>query len=405
MPFAAYLRRMLLAAAALILSAGAVNLAIDPYGLFGSPVVPGINLKKSEAYNHVRLAKQQRLLRRQPATVLIGNSRVDVGLDPESPLWPAAMRPVANMGVPGEGLEGSLASLRQALAETPATTILLGLDFTDFLTLVPSAKLAAGQPEPLTPNLPAVLLSTSALADSLLTVLDQSRPYATAMTAAGFNPMADHEAIIAREGHFALADKKNRENLVRLLARSATVFHADGTPGVPLQQLEVLLAEASAAGKRVIAVIYPFHAELLQSIAISGRGPAYAAWKRAVAARFWPVALPGWALWDFGVYAPETTEPFPAAGDRQARMRFWWEPGHFKAALGERMLEQVLTGAPGPGVALKPGMLAHHLDSEEASARRYARNTPAVLAYLKSLCPPGACPNVPPRPPRLSLKM
>jgi hypothetical protein len=403
-PFAANLRWMLLAAAALVLLAGAVNLAIDPYGLFGAPAIPGVNAKKSEAYNHVRLAKQQRLLRLQPATLLIGNSRVDVGLDPESPLWPVRMQPVVNMGVPGEGLEGSLASLRLALRETPATTIFLGLDFTDFLSLAPSDDPDAAQPDALAPTIPAVLFSTSALADSLLTVIDQSRPYATAMTAAGFNPMADHEAIIAREGHFALADKKNRENLARLLARSASVFHADGHPGAPLQQLAALLAEAATARIRVIAIIYPFHAEFLQSIALSGRGPAFAAWKRAVAARFWPVALPGWALWDFGVYGPETVEPFPPEGDRQARMRYWWEPGHFKAAFGERMLAQVLTGAPGPGIALKPGMIDRHLAIQEARARRYAERNPAVHAYLRGLCPPGACQDTPATP-RLSLKM
>lgn len=404
MPFTTNLRRILLTAAALVLLAGAVNLAIDPYGLFGTPSLPGINAKKSEAYNHVRLAKQQRLLRLQPATILIGNSRVDVGLDPESRLWPAGMRPVANIGVPGEGPEGSLASLRLALRETPANTIFLGLDFTDFLSLAPADDPDAAQPEALAPNLPAVLFSTSALVDSLLTVIDQSRPYATAMTAAGFNPMADHEAIIAREGHFALAGKKNRENLERLLGRPASVFQADGTPGAPLQQLAALLAEASAAGVRVIAFIYPFHAEFLQSIALSGRGPAFAAWKRAVAARFWPVALPGWALWDFGVYVPETAEPFPPAGDRLARMRYWWEPGHFKAALGKRMLAQMLTGARGPGNALKPGMIDHHLAVQERLARRYAKNNPAIYAYLRGLCPPGACQDALSTP-RLSLKM
>ena len=410
MPFVRHLRRMIVAAIAMVGAAGGLNLLIDPYGLFGTPPIGGLSAKKSEAYRHARLAKQQRAVRLQPATVLIGNSRVDVGLDPASPAWPEAMLPVANMGIPGEGVDGSLASLRHALAETPAKTIFLGLDFTDFLLRPAEGSGSDGDrgggtvaPESLARHLPAALISTSALADSLLTVIDQRRPYATAMTDAGFNPMDDHTAIVRRAGHFALAEKKNRENLAKLLERPPSVFRPDGSPGLPLQQLETLLAAASARGVRVIAFVHPFHAEFLQSIRISGRADAYHAWKGAVAARFWRVARPGWALWDFGVYAPETVEPFPPADDRRAKLRYWWEPGHYKAALGERLLAQMLSGAPGPGVALEPGILRSHLARQEALARRYADANPAIGAYLAALCRPGRC-QPPASPPRLSLK-
>jgi len=128
-----YVRWLGLVAAAFVVSASAFKAFIDPYGIFGSLDLPDVNTKKAYAHHHARLAKEQRVVRLQPRTVVIGNSRVDVGIDPLSGEWPATMRPVANLGVPGEGVDGSLVSLRFVLENTQATTVVLGLDFTDFL--------------------------------------------------------------------------------------------------------------------------------------------------------------------------------------------------------------------------------------------------------------------------------
>lgn len=403
MPFAAYLRRFLLTAAFGVLAAAGFSALIDPYSVTGAPDIAGLNAKKTESYRHARLAKEARARRLAPATVLIGNSRVDVGLDPESAYWPEDMRPAANLGIPGEGVEGSLASLRFALAEIGARTIVLGLDFTDFLALQRGAE-PENQPPAPAAHLTRTLLSTTALADSILTIADQRRPFATAMTQAGFNPMADHDAIIAREGHFALAGKKNRDNLARLAARAPSARHPDGRPGAPLGTLEILLAEASDAGIRLIAYIHPFHAEFLQSIELSGRGPGYREWKLSVSALFARYARPGWRLWDFGVHAPETIEPFPPAGDRQVRLRFWWEPGHYKAALGEVLLARMLAGRSGFGAELRPDTIGPHLAEQERLARAFAKNHPQLRRYLRSLCPPDACRHAPMEP-QLTLKM
>ena len=401
---ATYVKQFIVIAALMVLLAGALNLAIDHYGLFGSTEITGVNAKKPAAYTHTRLAKEARTRRLRPVTVLAGNSRVDVGFNPESTAWPAGMRPVVNLGVPGEGVEGSIASLRFALAHTPAKTILVGLDFTDFIALDRGGGADVPQSARTWEFLPETMLSTSAIADSLWTVTAQADPFSPAMTAAGFNPMADHTAIIAREGHFALADQKNRDNLHRLVSRSLSIYHPDGTLGAPLRQWQMFLEEASATGINVVAVIYPLHADFLQSIVLSGRDGAYRQWKQTAAELFFRHANPGWALWDFGVFAAETEEEIPARGDRTSRMQFWWEPGHFKAALGDVVLGQIFGYSDGFGVQLTADTIGDHLDRQQRLAGRYAVQRRHRLWYLYGLCPAGACER-PPDTPRITLKM
>ena len=134
-----YLIWMLATALLLILSAGAFNLVIDPYGVFNLVAIEGVNAKKAYTYTHKRLAKERRALRLQPNTVLLGNSRIDVGFNPQSPAWPAEMQPVANIGIPGEGMDGIVRAYSLAVRKMQPNTIVVGLDFFDFLSASPPA--------------------------------------------------------------------------------------------------------------------------------------------------------------------------------------------------------------------------------------------------------------------------
>ena len=62
-------------------------------------------------------------------------------------------------------------------------------------------------------------------------------------------------------------------------------------------------------------------------------------------------ALAGGArLLDFSLRHPWTAEPIPAPGDRATVPLHYWESGHFKAALGDRMIRRIAGDANGFGV-------------------------------------------------------
>ena len=327
------------------------NALIDPYGMNGLVEVEGVNTVKPRSYTHGRMAKRARAERVVgPRTALLGNSRVDVGFDPLSDLWPERLQPIVNLGIPGDGMDGLLESYAFATRELGVRTVVIGLDFFDFLSDAPATGIALPDPDRFGRatfgNRAAAYLSLTALKDSGRTLLAQGDPYAPTMTSRGFNPMHHYTPIVALEGHAALAAQKIEQNAANYLSRPHTLFAADGSPAAPLVKLKLLLDDAQANGVELVLFTYPYHVQLLDMVRQAGLWPVLQGWKRVLAAHGdrWRSTGRELPIWDFATYSPWTTEPVPAPGDRQATMRWYWEPGHFKSALGEIVIGHMFAG-------------------------------------------------------------
>ena len=135
-----YLTQWFLATALILLVVAAINVVVDPYGIFRLVDRPGLNSVKPTAASRGPMAKAYQVLRVQPKTLILGNSRAEVGLDPNHPAWPQTARPVYNAALPGTGTATSLRYLQHVLAATAGnptaqpTLVLWGVDFMDFLT-------------------------------------------------------------------------------------------------------------------------------------------------------------------------------------------------------------------------------------------------------------------------------
>ena len=101
--------------------------------MFGTPVTPGWTALKPRIYQQTGIAKTYQLERVAPRTLLLGNSRIEIGLDPQSHEWPGDAQPVFNAAEDGRGLPLALAMLREAIAVRVPDTVVLGLDILDFL--------------------------------------------------------------------------------------------------------------------------------------------------------------------------------------------------------------------------------------------------------------------------------
>src|SRR5690349_475544 len=84
-----------------VLAAGvvAVIIAVDPYYVFATRALAHWNELKPRAYQQVGMTKEYQLERIAPRILILGNSRSEIGLDPESPIWPANGRPVFNASI------------------------------------------------------------------------------------------------------------------------------------------------------------------------------------------------------------------------------------------------------------------------------------------------------------------
>ena len=110
-----------------------VNIAIDPYRRFGARPILGLSVLKPAAIGQVRMAKAYGVIRRDFKTLLLGNSRVDVGIDPRSPGFSQDQAPVYNLGQPGTGSETALAYLKHAADNHRPVLVVMGVDFLSYL--------------------------------------------------------------------------------------------------------------------------------------------------------------------------------------------------------------------------------------------------------------------------------
>ncbi len=119
----------------------------------------------------------------------------------------------------------------------------------------------------------------------------------------------------------------------------------------------------------LIVTIPPCHANMLDLFERQGYNPARETGKRRLLQRVIALnqAYPGAPpinLWDFSGISPYTTEPVPPPGDTQTRLRWFWDPDHFKKELGDLMLDRALGQATPDntlGTRLTPDTIDQHL--------------------------------------------
>jgi len=378
----------------LLANVAAVNLVVDPYGLFRVVDAPGINRLKSQASERGALFKQAGVARMQPRALILGNSRAEIGFDPESPAWPEWARPAFNLALPGAGIAGVAGDFGRALHATRPRLVVVGLDFVDF-RVDPSAADGftldgtAADPWRDFRDRCSALLTMSSFADSLATVRAQHAPYPTGLTDAGFNPKRDYLGIAQREGYFALFQQRDQENALNYWRGPKLVFRSGTRSSAAFEAVDSIVALARSRGIAVRLVIYPYHAHTLTLFHLAGLWPAFEDWKRELVRRT-DVARrdADIELWDFTGFSPYADEVVPPPGDIRTELQWYWEAGHFKKELGDVLLSEILVeraDAAGWGRRLTEAALEEHLQRQREARTAYEHGHATDVAALSAM--------------------
>jgi hypothetical protein len=361
----------LLGVVLLVALVGAFNALVDPYYVIGTPRLAGLNAAKPEASTHTQLAKDYLIGRLRPAGLLLGTSKVDLGIDPESRFWPDDARPAFNYGVPGSDIHGTLANLRRAIALGPVRRALVVLEFGDFMGPPSQGKAAA--PAVMTPlqrlhDIVLATLSLDAFRASIATVIAQQRPDPVDLSLEGATNDQGFRRLVRAEGYETFFLQKNAENATRF-ARLAALLRARPGAGIAnLDEVVEIIALCSRHGIALDFALPPAHADLLVQIHRAGLWSRYQSAKAALTQLIAAEGGDAVRLWDFSGFDAVSTEPVPTPAERGVDMVWFWEPSHFQRAVGERMLAAIYGGVAGYGVRLTPGMIGAHL-AEETAAR------------------------------------
>jgi hypothetical protein len=394
---ARYLWAWVMSTLALLVAVVAVNLVVDPYGLFRIVDLPGLNRIKSQAGERAALFKRAGVERMRPAGLVLGNSRAEIGFDPESPAWPESARPVFNLALPGAGIAAVADKLAEALRSSSPRLVVVGLDFLDFRVDPSSDESFTAQPANADPfrewrDRAAALLTLNALADSLATIRAQHEPYAASLTDAGFNPKRDYIGVSRREGYFAMFRQRDQENARAYLLGPKSVFQAGKRPAPAFDAVDNIIALARARGITLRLVLYPYHVHTLMLFQLTGLWTAYEDWKRELVGRV--DAARGTMdveLWDFTGFSPYTSEPVPRPGDSRTELQWYWEAGHFKKSLGDLLLADVFDARSNHepwGRRLTARNLDEILRDQRVARDEFRRGNPDDVAGLVSLLAP-----------------
>jgi hypothetical protein len=340
---------------ALLAAVAAINLVVDPYGLFRIVDVAGFNRIKSQAGERAAMFKRASIIRMRPTTLILGNSRAEIGFDPESPAWPPTARPVFNLALPGAAIGAVAGEFAEALRIASPKLVVVGLDFVDFRVDPASDERFDPRQADVDPlrewrARAGALLTLNALADSLATIKAQHEPYATSLTTAGFNPKRDYIGVARRDGYFAMFRQRDQENALAYLRGPKAVLQADGRAAPGFDAVDYIIALARERGIALRFVLYPYHAHTLMLFELTGLWPAYEDWKREIVRRV--DAAQGTMdveLWDFTGFSPYASERVPRPGDTRAELQWYWEAGHFKKSLGDILLADMLDAPPNRG--------------------------------------------------------
>ena len=386
-PWMAYLRWSCAALLATLLLVAGINIATDPLDAFGTPRWRGFNAVKPHLDHHRELTRWRQAQRLCPSAVILGNSRAEIGLDPEHPAFAARGLSAANQAVPGTAVDTAYRQLQWLKsAGCMPRLVVVGVEFFDFLGAEP-APAAAAAPGPLQPPaldaafLAETVFSLSGLGDALSTVTLQSASYPATLTARGFNPLLNYEPEVARNGHFALFRQRALENTRNWSRKTAATRPPGGQESFNAQALRALLALTAESATEVHLVVYPYHAQVRLLMEKLSLGPVFSDWKKQLLqlAEQAPAASGRVSLWDFSALHAHTLEPIPAPSDKRTRLQYYWEGGHFKKALGDLMLTRILSGETGDfGMRLDSANVQAHEAADREAVERLA-SAPSAL--------------------------
>ena len=377
---------------ALALLVSAFDITVDPYRAFDMPLMKGFNARKGAASDLEWPYKAYEVQRIAPRTVLLGSSRVALGMDTQSAAWPKEYRPVYNLGLPAAGPYVWFRYLQHLMAVRVPETVIVGLDFEYFLDVIESRHSAFGKFESRlsvksdgTLNMSAdrqhVLdllqfsLSYDALSDSVSTVIGNVQGV-TKDTILGNESDAEELRVRADTGTFPWMQWINVIDVRRLVG---------GRNQFAMVDIQDLLYLCKSHGTHVILYIHPMPADMLEMIDMMGYWPMFEGWKRELLSMVSAYDRQGGraTLWDFSDYDTYSTDT-PRQDGRV--LPWFWESWHYRKALGDLVVGRIVGQSELPfGIFLLPDRLEGHLTQIRERQREYRASHPADVARLKAV--------------------
>jgi hypothetical protein len=341
------LRSFVIACTATLACIAAINVSIDPYGYFGTPVVPGLTERKPTAFTNDRFLKSGLVSRSAADCLLAGNSRVGEGIPNDHPML-ADCKQVLDISLAGPNMAETRESVAMAARRRPEAQLIVNIDFFSFNALRQATRGGSASPfaTDIMSRAKALLSATLRMDVSLdsLTTLARQEDNAFYSNTGAVNQDYLQESANQRPTR-AIFLRGLRGYIFHHLPAPAYAFSAQHNGSAPREDLRRFFLDRQASLGRTMVFISAPHAWQLELIDALGLWHEWEEWKRAVAQINEEVAQstrrPPLQIWDFSGYGSHTTEDVPISYDQLGPTSSYWDNSHFRHNVGKLILDRM----------------------------------------------------------------
>lgn len=374
--------RILIFTPLIVLLIGGLNFMVDPYDIFDSPKIEGLNTNKPEVDTHLRIYKAIRLQQLKPQTIFIGTSRTEEGIDPTN----KNIKTTAYNAAISSGLPAEYEYYIDSAIKNGAKEVFIGVDLFTFYArdhFRPDFdKTAFEKFEPA-----KYILSRDAFTSSLKTI--GNKKLSIYLQTGMRDPVRLQNECDEKNGH-----KKIFQNSEDGYFKTTYSKGFNKAQTAHWQAFERILDKAHKKGVKITLFISPSHARQWEVLAITQGWEMFEEYRRRLIAVNEDVAIrngkEAFVLWDFAGYHTLTTESVP--DDPKARMRWYWDSSHYKKELGDIVLDRMFDGNfsggkdyPDFGVKLTTQNIEQHLAKLRAERARWRATHPVDVAEIEAL--------------------
>ena len=325
------------------------NYLIDPYSLYNSDLIKGVNANKPEIHKHLRMVKAEKISQIKPLSLVLGTSRAEYGIDPSHPGWKDL--PVYNAAMSSANIYEMFRYLQHAYGDKKLKKVVLMLDFisfnakdnnTDFNETRLSLDVS-GQPQlQAFSDVFSPLASMDVTRSSFTTIINQNSYSDTLYLPNGMRNTKHDWNNILRKGGVRRVFLSSEEYYCD---KNYSNFSFSSKKINSWDSYEKLLLFAYEKGIDLDIVISPSHARQYQTILNKGLWEKFEDWKRGLVLINNKVSIfkesNSFVVWDFSGYSSYNTIPIPFLKEVKKPIRWYWESSHYKKELGDLILNKV----------------------------------------------------------------
>lgn len=354
-----------------IAGVAALNYQVDPYLIhqWGTPQVQRLRPDRERLS---AWGKTYALAKLRPAVIYAGNSRTELGLPTQTPLFDGKV--VFNGALSGASLGDALDMVRHAAVVSRLDTVVWGVD-------APSFSMEIGNTEfdrELVASDRYYLWRRGLLNVKRGLTMDMTMDTLRLLNGSYGQSCHSSLALYGQRDEACVMDRIGRWGATGkgMLPRTREFVRGAGPTPQAMQALDASTRALCRDGTRLRLYVNPTHAMTIDALYWSGKWPALEAWLGWLAELAQARRNEGCDLrvYAFSGFNRITTEAIPQVSGRE-QMQYYWEASHYRVNVGHMILARMFGGgqadAGGFGAELLPSAMPAYLAGQRAARDRY----------------------------------